>query len=102
MGKLAYAGLKSKIEKEGGNINKAPNRESNDYKEKYSPAEILFMSWGRIWCAHMSKDFTFKDWLRIRIRRICIGLMVFCRILRSFLRLISWGRMLRCIRRRWL
>ena len=61
--KLAYAGLLSKITKETGsaeNINKAVNRNSSDYKEKYSPAEILFMSWARVWCAHMTKDFTLQ------------------------------------------
>lgn len=63
--KLAFAGLKKKMSQDNNNFNEndifqAPNRASSDYKQKYSPAEILFMSWARVWCAHITKEDSIK------------------------------------------
>lgn len=61
--KLAFYGLNDKILQSGGqqgDIYKAKDVESSNYQEKFSPAELIFMSWARVWCAHITKEETLK------------------------------------------
>merc|ERR1712079_261592 len=40
----------------GVDIFSAPDATSDDYRLKYSPAELVFMSWARVWCAHITEE----------------------------------------------